>query len=682
MARGMNTNRAWFLATLFASSACGPLELDGAIDEPPAEESLISTAAALTPSSWMLLPNAISLASPAVATLGTSLHLLAVSNTGSLKVSTTETAAGGWAAWSDVAGGRPAATSLATDTAPVAAVDGTTLYVFARGADNNLYRASKTDGGAFTSWTQLTSSGRVRGPISVAVHRQISATKLVNVLVTHALFTSGASTVDYHRFEGSALVTSSSFSSVTGGSIALSPSGEVWAALHGVSSVSVYRIVTKSTTWGWSLVGSRSASGGRVYDLSNLTWFAGGFHFAYSVKQVLFPDYNPIYQLRHARFVPGRGDDGFSRLITSFAPSQDPDQAGLTLLGRLFPQASLAVYRNKLVAAFRMHDATVRYARLDSADPSLPWIGNAAVGTLYAYFRPVLAAFDGRGAVTDYSAVGYGNDLFAAATSVWTANVYATDFSRTVFKQDIGAQFTLWNDTGVADDECGPVTATSASVSSEDRPVATELGFALWMLPHWFDRTLFAAQAQFYCANEPYRTSWIGSGRVSDPCSSAKMPVIVKTTPGIYFCRGIWIGDNNSAIRIFEELGHYASQAMGIGDDSPAPGSVNATRTGIALSALNTAFDLYNEGRSSCDRSVPRCTGFTGIASNYDATSREHSFLYVVYYYLLDGAQLRSWVDEDLDAGSDLLQRKYNWVKTNLFRGVEFNQNSEPMSAL
>jgi len=51
---------------------------------------------------------------------------------------------------------------------------------------------------------------------------------------------------------------------------------------------------------------------------------------------------------------------------------------------------------------------------------------------------------------------------------------------------------------------------------------------------------------------------------------------------------------------------------------------------------------------------------------------REHSFLYTIYYYLVHPAEIRQYIEEDLAVGHTLLKRKYDWVKQNIFRGVEF----------
>ncbi|MFO0647281.1 MAG: hypothetical protein U0326_13670 [Polyangiales bacterium] len=642
----------------------------------------------ISASAWSTVSGVSTRATPALRSLNGALHMVAISTSGTLRHSTTTTSAAGWSAPVDA--GRPSAAALATDTAPVLLADGTTLYAFARGADNNLYRASRSAGGAWSAWTALTASGNVRGRISVAFSRYsilVNGEPGPSVLVTHALYPAASGGAEYARFENGALVVTNGFAGADEGVIASNGSTETYVALRGRQSMTVFRATRSSTGWGWTLVGTRGTFGtlGRVYDVSDLAYFAGAFHVVYSYRTQLLPDYNTVYRTAHARFIPGRSDDSFYRLVTTFAPSQDPDVAGVTSVGRLVPEATLAVYRNKLVAAYRMPDATVRYARWDNADPTAPWLGNARVASGSSHRRPALGAFNGRGAVTDYGASNYGDDLFAASVDASLAAARAVDFSRAIFKVDVGAQFNLYTSNSdtldpVCRDQSDPYGPTPVSVASEDRPFVSELGFALWALPAWFADGLWRDQAQVFCRTLP---SWPSSGRVPASCdSTTRMPVIVRVPDAEFVCRGTWVGRTSSYIRIWEELGHYSTDALGINDESSAPTADNASRTGIALTALQSAYDLFGLGVGTCGAVTGRCVGFTGIANNYDAGSREHSFLYTVYYYMRDGAQLRAWAAQDAAGGSTQLQRKYDWVRDNLFRGVEFNRDVDPVRAL
>jgi len=51
--------------------------------------------------------------------------------------------------------------------------------------------------------------------------------------------------------------------------------------------------------------------------------------------------------------------------------------------------------------------------------------------------------------------------------------------------------------------------------------------------------------------------------------------------------------------------------------------------------------------------------------------------LFCRWTYFSDGDQLRQWIQEDLKAGDTLRQRKYNWIKQYIFRGVEFKKDNQ-----
>jgi hypothetical protein len=667
----------------FLAAACTP-PTDAAPEAfgpaTPETETSVST---LSVAQWQAIGGIVSSSSPALESANGVLTMIAVSTSGSLLAATTPSLSSGWSPWQDL--GHPGSTLFASDTAPVLLADGTTLYAFARGTDGNLYRASKAATSAWSSWTALTTHGRVHGRISVGFTRRLVyylKTVIASVQVTHVVFTGLWGAVEYHRLEGTSLIASSAFQNVSDGVVGTDSNSEAWIAIRGNAQITVYRAVYQNSAWTFAQIGQRGATY-RTYDVSNLAYFAGAFHMIYSVKQVFLPDYNIGYRTYHARFIPNRTDDGFTRFVTSFVPSQDPDAAGDTSVGYLYPQATLEVYRNKLIAAYRAETGLVRYARWDNTDPSGPWVGNANVSTLYTDRRPALAAFDGTAGFssTDYNTSNYGNDLFAAGIGYYNGSLYSADYSRAITKYEVGLQFTLWSS---ADGSCGSPTP-SLSISAEDRPFLTELGVGLWILPNWLDHQIYRDQAAYYCATEPYRTNWIGSGRVSDPCSSAKMPAIVKPSGTPFFCRGIWFPPTASYLRVFEEQGHYFAQALGLNDDMTGPTSLNETRSGIALSELQKAYSIFTENIGTCEMtsSAGRCTGFVNAGGyNYDSGSREHSFIYALYDYYSNGATLRVWVQDDLANGSTLLQRKYDWIRDNIYQGIEFDKDGAPINPL
>ena len=102
---------------------------------------------------------------------------------------------------------------------------------------------------------------------------------------------------------------------------------------------------------------------------------------------------------------------------------------------------------------------------------------------------------------------------------------------------------------------------------------------------------------------------------------------------GLYFCAGIWVNRDNEYIKIFEELGHYLCFHLGLENSSSGPTSNHSIKSSIPLLQLEYAFTLFNEELGSCSGAASpiRCPGFLGYAGNYDATGREHNFLYTIY---------------------------------------------------
>jgi hypothetical protein len=91
-------------------------------------------------------------------------------------------------------------------------------------------------------------------------------------------------------------------------------------------------------------------------------------------------------------------------------------------------------YRNKLIVAFKDHLGWIRYARLDSTDPDMPWIplyGEIIAGRSTSA-RPALTTFTS----ANLSAGNrFGYDIFAAVKGRSNNKTYFINFSRIIFKQ-------------------------------------------------------------------------------------------------------------------------------------------------------------------------------------------------------------------------------------------------------
>jgi hypothetical protein len=201
----------------------------------------------------------------------------------------------------------------------------------------------------------------------------------------------------------------------------------------------------------------------------------------------------------------------------------------------------------------------------------------------------------------------------------------------------------------------------------------------LWMFPQWFQQGFYNRIATQMCETGRYTAI----GRFDAPCGSEPFPVILRMTSIIFNCAGAWVGRSDRFDRVWEELGHYLVYGMGINNASPGPTSTDAARSNLSLAALDIAYALFDRRTSTCSAVAGRCPGFLDVGgTNYDSTGREHSFLYAVDYYLTDGDLFRVYAAADLAAGDSLLRDKYEWIRWNIFRGIEFRGLLEPLQQL
>src|SRR5689334_7561182 len=95
-------------------------------------------------------------------------HAAAVTYEGQVRFTSTRDPAN-WPAWADVA--TAPAGGFNPDTAPLLVVADRTLILLARGADDNLYRSTRTGATLWTAWQALTSDSSVHGRMTAAITR-------------------------------------------------------------------------------------------------------------------------------------------------------------------------------------------------------------------------------------------------------------------------------------------------------------------------------------------------------------------------------------------------------------------------------------------------------------------------------------------------------------------------------
>ncbi len=630
-----------------------------------------------------------SVAAPAIGADGTGVHMVATAFSGAVGAISVS-AMGTWSPLAVVEG-----LVAEPDTAPVLVSSGPTLFMLVRGRDDALY-FSRRGASGWSAPTKVTAGGAVKGPVSA----------VFDGTLMHVLYAASASV--RHRaytVAGNRLVPASAERTITGardGKLGTDGQGNVVAVLRATngSQVMMYAMAPMAP----ELLGTVTADA--IHDVSNVEFYGHRFSVVLAKERAcgMAEACHTLEQVRFTRFpIPPGPDAQFFSWGTSLVARYSPSA------GR-YARSTLAVYRSRLLLAYTDPGVGVRYARWDAADGDLPWVGLANVGRApKSRYRPALVAFDARAAARRaltgaaltkyYDAPNFGNDLFAAAVDDRTGaqgRLRFINFSRAIFMEQIMRSFTVWNWGGTgstyswtsrANMDAGTYAegrpVEIADPRQDNRPFYSELGNALWALPSKFAARAGNVSGKLGCLAEQSRMSeptYYRSGRFDAPCASRKYPIVVKPGGGIFVASGAFLNQDSDDVRFWEELGHSFATLLGMGGTLPTAGL--AAEAGLDLTSMQTGWRLFQESAGrGCPRGKSpsgRCRGYTGIASNYDADGRQHSMIYVVYYYLTNGDFLRGLVTEDLAADDTLLSRKYDWVRWNIFGGNEYTGRNVP----
>lgn len=556
---------------------------------------------------------------------------------------------GNWTPWEQVA------SSVSELTAPVLISAGNQYHLFARGKDDRLLHFVHINPLGWSPGEMATQNLRVKGRISVAATTGVPT----DTKILHLVFQSAPDTTTYVRIENHLPVLVDSWGGVQESAVGSDDRNLIMIAFRTPAAIE-FMYGSGASNWSLQSTGTMPFSESTpARNISELVWFPpnNAFHLA-AVSTKPGRDRKSFSEstVHHIQIIPVPGSARTST-VNPFIRTINTHKGRQTNPA----QVSLANYRNKLVAAWRSPFDKLRYARWDNADIQSPWIVKQPVDlSTQTKFKPSLAPLDKLLPLFGYQNPNYGNDLFLAVAG---DSVRFDNLSRTVSKVMARKAFLVMQMDSFR--TCGnpdsPRPAYRLNVPKENRPFISELGFNLWMFPHRFIDGFYPKAAKKIC-----------NGSLRDQaCSVAKMPVIFKENGGLYFCQGAFVNLDSKAIDIYAELGHYMAIALGWINSSPGPVQADADRSGIPLSELKKGYDIFTERINTC-QAGPRCKGFTGYAGNYDNQGREHSFLYAVSFYLDRPEEIRLYIQQDLAQGDNLLLRKYNWIRDNIFRGVEF----------
>lgn len=199
-------------------------------------------------------------------------------------------------------------------------------------------------------------------------------------------------------------------------------------------------------------------------------------------------------------------------------------------------------------------------------------------------------------------------------------------------------------------------------------PVFSEVGYGTMAFPDWLVRAVIARTQAHHHDPGPYVT-WI------------------HPQPFLNGDRG-WLGPHINLNHLGEhidwchEMAHRTLTTVGIWNAGADHANPNLMDDLIPPAVTADANALFREGTGTktCPSGAAasgRCRGF--CTNDPYERDTQHSFIYVLEAYLLDGDGLRDLIWDDLRAGSDLLQRKYDWVRRHVFGGAEFRRSAAPL---
>lgn len=614
---------------------------------------------------WTSLNGPASTASPALSThVDGKIYAMTITAAGSAQY-TSSALPGSWDAWQDIDSTQIA--GFAVDTAPVLVRTTSTIFAYARGVDNNLYRATKVAGNQWSKWVPIINDQSILGRFSVAITQARGAS---NSYEQHVIYLTSSGCRYIRLINGNATL-GKDWQGCVEAVIAGDNTGEI--AIVGLFADEIrFQVAERSNNWGFRAEQSLSQKG---YVLSNLVRLNNSYHIIFANGKLL-DDVSFDYRYRLLHFWFDASDEQLQiREVASYTPKEN-----------VHALPALSGYRNKLIGVWVLPDGKVYSARWDNADPKFNWINyyrRSAGGE--GKYMPALAAYDLRQYVPDSGADAYGDDLFAAIIANKEGGTLEfIIMSRAMMREDISKDYLILNSKSDGlvpecrsqSDPYGPDEVSN--IWSDDRIVLTEIGFNLWMLPGWLaGKRVYANLTQHMCTpGVPGFDKEIG-------CEKNRLPVIIKRSGGLFVCDGAWILRDNSYIKIWEETGHYLVLALGLEKGQYEFGDFATKLTGLPIAVIDEGRSLFSEGlgyqTGVCEPGGSRCPGFTGYGGNYDSGSLSHSFIYTMYYYLTKGDELRQFILDDYYQGNDLLYRKYNWIKENIFNGIEYRNELEPI---
>jgi hypothetical protein len=603
--------------------------------------------------------------------------------------------------WSPITGASVA--KFKRHIAPVILEQEDSLWLLAAGMDDNLHVFKTDREGKWVHHRRMTDGGDVKGRISAAMSNSERGASPD----LHVVYTTDTG-IKYLRVAGeSGRKASKAFDEYKEGVVGSNGKTLLLFAFRTNSKIVFYKTTSRTrrislrpinspftAVTANSVVAKQTA----ITDLSNIEFLRNDFHLLYTEKtSTTFTTPAVLatrkYRLRHLRFVGPQLNQYVGQIVSDFLSPRGAPADSQTNQITGDRTSRLKVYRHHLLAVMTEVTGQLRYARWEYANYKKLWIVGSIGGESLSKTRPSLVAVNARpglskvdGGTYDYDQPHIGNDLLTAVAS--DCGGYLTNLSREIFKKELAVNHSTYSNILGTDFHRPEGYLNGPSV-----PAITEAGIMYWSLPSPFskDRAVNLTRRNCTCPEGEACPSgaprWPAS---SEACQSGRLPIKLKRFGAI----GVFMGQVNlfhdKYGRFFEEFGHYVVSDIGLRQPNGVITDEIAERADIPVRELQKGQAIFREGLSTESSTCEgRCPGFV-TDNNYDLTSNnsrsmEHTSLYPLLWYFLRGDDLRARIDQDLNAQVNppedkynLLSRKYEWIKKNIFHGVEFGNDSAP----
>ncbi|MFO0725640.1 MAG: hypothetical protein U1E65_17785 [Myxococcota bacterium] len=217
---------------------------------------------------------------------------------------------------------------------------------------------------------------------------------------------------------------------------------------------------------------------------------------------------------------------------------------------------------------------------------------------------------------------------------------------------------------------CGPGVDSPAPlrdlISSTGAYGVLAVGRFLTRLPAGWPAPIFGALGE--------RTAASGGGQPTGRAAElSKTSLVLSNTPTTYSCGGsVYL--SRDQLPNTREIGRALARGLGIRDDGTPPSAWNAAVSGIPLATLQAGSALFGSGLTSASCTTFNCVGFVG-STPFERSGREAAFAEVLEAYVRESSASELLYNAANQRAArpcnDLLSRKIDWIRTNIFRGED-----------